>query len=271
MVYSLYSSHFVVDRFCIYVILSYKLLKGPNEMPYSNTYHDVYPLLEVMAYAVMAQDVNDGYNKSTNRFGDESPIAYSNRDIILHSMNLRPFPKDEKRIFMFENTPDEEQVQCARDIIAYYSGLTFKALGGQINDFERQILAFINDGEVSSQNFGMIAALPKSYQRSIERDAVELEQRNLSDSSNFVGTVGSTIKVMITVMRKNYISKLGCDIVNAKDDQDNLVVFFTSKGDSFESDQKYNISARVKRHQMSNYHGGKETVVNYVKVVDKTV
>lgn len=240
-------------------------------MPYSNTYHDVYPLLEVMAYAVMAQDVNDGYNKATYRFGDGSPIAYSNRDIILHSMNLRPFPKDEKRIFMFENTPDEEQVQRARDIITYYTGLTFKALGGQINDFERQILAFINDGEVSSQNFGMIAALPKSYQRSIERDAVELEQRNLSDSSNFVGTVGSTIKVMITVMRKNYISKLGCDIVNAKDDQDNLVVFFTSKGDSFESDQKYNISARVKRHQMSNYHGGKETVVNYVKVVDKTV
>ena len=238
-------------------------------MSYTNTYHQTHDLETVMAYAVMANDANDGYNKATYRFGDGSPIAYSNRDIILHSMQLRPFPTDEKRIFLFENTPDEQQIQRAKDIITYYTGLMIKALGSKINDFESKILSFVKSGEVPTYDFGMVAALPKSYARAVERDAVEKQQRAISDDSNFVGSVGDTLDIQINVLRKNYINKLGCDVVNAVDGSNNLVVFFTGKGELFESSSTYKIRARVKRHQMSNHHGGKETVLNYVKVVDK--
>jgi hypothetical protein len=240
-------------------------------MSYTNTYHEIHPLTTVMAYAVMAHDANEGYNKATYRFGDGTPVAYSNRDIILHSMQLRPFPKDEKRIFMFENTPDEQQVQRARDIITYYTGLMIKALGSKINDFESKILSFVKSGEVPTYDFGMVAALPKSYNRALERDTVEKQQRALSDDSNFIGTVGDTLDIQINILRKNYINKLGCDVINAVDGNNNLVVFFTGKGELFESGNTYKIRARVKRHQMSNQHSGKETVFNYVKVVDTTV
>jgi len=239
-------------------------------MPYTNTYHEIHPLETVMAYAVMAHDTINGYNKATYRFGDGSPIAYSNRDIILHSMNLRPFPRDEKRVFMFENTPDEEQVQRAKDIITYYTGLMIKALGSKINDFESKILGFVKSNEVPTYDIGMIAALPKSYIRAVERDSVEKKQRELSDSSNFIGTVGDTVEFDIEILRKNYIERLGCDVINAKDTNSNLVVFFTGKGEQFENVSHATIKARVKRHQLSSQHGGKETVFNYVKVVDKT-
>lgn len=240
-------------------------------MSYTNTYHQIHDLETVMAYAVMAHDANDGYNKSTYRFGDGSPVAYSNRDIMLHSMQLRPFPTDEKRIFLFENTPDELQIQRARDIITYYTGLMIKALGSKINDFESKILSFVKSGEVPTYDFGMVAALPKSYARAVERDAVEKQQRALSDDSNFIGVVGDTIDIRINVLRKNYITKLGCDVINAVDANNNLVVFFTGKGELFENNNCYNIRARIKRHQISNQHSGKETVLNYVKVVDITV
>ena len=239
-------------------------------MSYTNTYHQIHDLETVMAYAVMAHDVNDGYNKSTYRFGDDTATAYSNRDIMLHSMQLRPFPTDEKRIFLFENTPDEQQIQRAKDIITYYTGLMIKALGSKINDFESKILSFVKSGEVPTYDFGMVAALPKSYARAIERDVVEKKQRELSDDSDFVGSVGDTLDIKIKVLRKNYIMKLGCDVVNAVDGSNNLMVFFTGKGELFEADNTYNIRARVKRHQMSNQHGGKETVLNYVKVVDNS-
>jgi hypothetical protein len=190
---------------------------------------------------------------------------------MLHSMQLRPFPTDEKRIFLFENTPDELQTQRARDIITYYTGLMIKALGSKINDFESKILSFVKSGEVPTYDFGMVAALPKSYARAVERDVVEKKQRELSDDSDFVGVVGDTLDMKINVLRKNYINKLCCDVVNVIDSNNNLMVFFTGKGELFEADNTYNIRARVKRHQMSNQHGGKETVLNYVKVVDTSV
>ena len=236
-------------------------------MSYTNTYHQILPLEKVMAYAVMAHDANDGYNKATYRHGDGTPIAYSNRDIMLHSMNLRPVPADEKRIFLFENTPDEQQIDRAKQIITYYTGLMIKALGSKINDFESKILSFVKSGEVPVYDLGMVAALPKSYQRAVERDVVEKKQRSLSDSSDFIGSVGDTLDIQINVLRKNYILKLGCDVVNAVDSNENLIVFFTGKGELFEADNTYSIRARVKRHQTSNQHGGKETVLNYVKVL----
>jgi len=238
-------------------------------MSYTNTYHQIHDLQTVMAYAVMAHDFNEGYNKSTYRVGGGNPVSYSNRDIMLHSMDLRPFPADEDRIYLFDNEPDELQVERAKDIITYYTGLMIKALGSKINDFESKILSFVKSGEVPTFDFGMVAALPKSYERAIERDSVEKQQRALSDDSNFIGVVGDTLDVKINVLRKNYINKLGCDVINAVDTNNNLVVFFTGKGELFESGNTYNIRARVKRHQLSNQHNGKETVFNYVKVVDK--
>lgn len=238
-------------------------------MSYTNTYHQIHDLQTVMSYAVMAHDFNEGYNKSTYRVGGGNPVSYSNRDIMLHSMDLRPFPADEDRIYLFDNEPDELQVQRAKDIITYYTGLMIKALGSKINDFESKILSFVKSGEVPTFDFGMVAALPKSYERAIERDSVEKQQRALSDDSNFIGTVGDTLDLKINVLRKNYINKLGCDVINAVDTNNNLVVFFTGKGELFESGNNYNIRARVKRHQLSNQHNGKETVFNYVKVVDK--
>ena len=245
-------------------------------MPYANTYHELHDLEKVMAYAVMAQDINSGYERNTmvdhyRKVDDYSVpvLKYSNRDIMLYSLGMKKMPADEHRIYMFESVPDELQTQRAKEIITYYTGLAFKALGSKINDFEKKILGFVKNGEVPTYDFGMIASMPKSYERAIERERVESEQRSLSSDSDFIGSTGDTITATITVLRKNFIAKLGCDVVNAKDDQNNLVVFFTSKGDEFESDKTYTIKARVKRHQMSNYHGGKENVLNYVKVVEE--
>lgn len=247
-------------------------------MPYTNTYHETHDLEKVMSYAVMAQDINNDYERSTSVDhyrkvdGKDVPVLkYSNRDFMLHSLQMKKVSADEHRVFMFENIPDELQTARAKEIITYYTGLAFKALGSKINDFEKKILGFVKSGEVPTYDFGMIASMPKSYQRAVERERVESEQRVLSNESNFIGNTGDSITTKITVLRKNFIAKLGCDVVNAKDDQNNLVVFFTSKGDEFESEKTYTVKARVKRHQTSNYHSGKETVFNYVKVVDKTV
>ena len=87
-----------------------------------------------------------------------------------------------------------------------------------------------------------------------------------SAPSQFVGKVGETIDIAIDILRVNFIAKLNCWVVNARN-ADNLVVFFTSNGETFKDMASGTIRGRVKRHQTSNYHDGKETVLNYVKVM----
>jgi hypothetical protein len=168
--------------------------------------------------------------------------------------------------FWFENVADEEDYEVADTIISYYTGLMLKAMGATINDFEQKVLGLVKAGNVAANEFGIVASLPKSYFRSVERDAVEAQQRALSDDSQYVGKIGDTVELAIDVLRCNFIQKLNCHVVNARAGND-LIVFFTSNANDFDGMRCGNIKGRVKRHQTSNYHGGKETVLNYVKKI----
>lgn len=232
-------------------------------------YNTTYPIRDVMAYSVMAHRIN-GDEYLTNCFyndNDNIIAKYPNKDIMLYSMTgVASKNTLQGKTYHFENVPDEEDYAVADDIVSYYQGLMLKAMGSKINEFEQKVLGLVKAGIVRANEFGIVACLPKSYYRSIERDAVESKQRELSDASQFVGKVGETIDIAIDILRVNFIAKLNCWVVNARN-ADNLVVFFTSNGETFKDMTSGTIRGRVKRHQTSNYHEGKETVLNYVKVM----
>ena len=238
-------------------------------------YNTTYPLRDVMAASVMAYRINDD-QYVTHTIPDDTwnsseqsdfRIKYqANKHLMLYSITDATPPATlmhPKVNYYFDNVADDEDFAVADEIISYYTGLMFKAIGGKINEFEERVLALVKAGEVRASDFGIVASLPKSYYRSLERDRVEEQQRELSDSSEYVGTVGQTVDLDIEIMRFNYIQKLNCYVVNAQA-SGNLVVFFTSNED-FNGPDKLKIRGRVKRHQTSNYHGGKESVLNYVK------
>ena len=236
-------------------------------------YNTTYPLRDVMAASVMAYRLNgDEYVTHTvteydwAREDDNHIILkHANKHLMLFTVTDATPPRNFNcNDFWFENVPDEEDYEVADSIISYYTGLMFKAIGSTINDFEQKVLDIVKNNLVSATDFGIVASLPKSYFRSIERDAVEAQQRILSDASTFVGRVGDTVELAIDVLRCNFIQKLNCYVVNARTGND-LIVFFTSNADDFNGMRCGNIKGRVKRHQVSNMHGGKETVLNYVK------
>ena len=237
-------------------------------------YKTTYPLRDVMAASVMAYRLNgDEYitNTVSEYDSDDNYVVrkHTNKHLMLYSVT-DVTPSDNlmhpKVNFFFDNVADAEDYAVADEIISYYQGLVLKAMGATINEFEQKILGLIKSGKVAANEFGIVASLPKSYFRSIERDRVESKQRELSDDSQYIGKVGETVDIAIEVLRVNFIQKLNCSVVNARAGND-LIVFFTNKADEFISTQRGNIRGRVKRQQTSNYHGGKETVLNYVKVL----
>jgi len=254
-----------------------------------------YPLLDIMAYAVMATDINNGeyykeikrvypgHNKDhrfiPNIIGSEIKF-YANKDIMATALpeiasnyiNNQPGGKRCKGTPELEkyttSKPTAKQKKLAGEIITYYKGLMFKAIGGKINEFERKVLDVVKRGEINTFEFGIVASLPKSYTRGVERDKVEREQQALSIDSKHIGKVKDKVELDVEILRVNYIQKLNCHVVNAKDTVGNLIVFFTAKGSEFTDTKNIKVKARVKRHQVSTYHNGNETVLNYVKKVN---
>ena len=242
-------------------------------------FNATHPLQDVMALAVMAQRINNDYlthdESVAGVYGDlTAPPAvkrYSNKNLMRFGMgyNLpnKLTDEDGNPLYGTQNVADEEDLEQAQEIISYYQGLMLKALSSQVNSFEEKVLHIVQENAVSLKDFGILASLIKSYTRSVAREEVELEQRALSADSQHIGAIGDTVEIDLTIMRMNYIQKLDCHVVNGKDEKGNLVVFFTSKELMFKDIPQVNIRARIKRQQVSSYHSGKETVLNYVKVV----
>lgn len=234
----------------------------------------MYPLEDVMALAVMAHRINDDYLvhavTDTNDRQEVVRRRFANKDLIKFGLGISKLPSvdlDGNPDFRADNVADDEDLEQAREIISYYQGLMMKAISGKINTFEERVLQVVRDNEVSVRDIGVAASLPKSYARSVEREKVEETQRALSVDSQPVGAVGETMDLDLEILRMNYIQKLMCHVVNAKDAAGNLIVFFTSKEHEFKGKTQVNVRGRIKRHQVSSYHGGNETVLNYVKVV----
>jgi putative lipoic acid-binding regulatory protein len=217
---------------------------------------NTYDLKTVMTYAVSAHFQNGeeykNYGSTTNKTIIQSHLGE------IAQMHM-----------CFVDHITQECADIADKIIQYYKGLTFKAMGAKINDFEQRVLAVIQSGVVDRRDIGVVASLPKAYFRAVKRDETDALMRKLSVSSIHIGTVGSDVEGKINVLNCSFIQRLQCYVVNAEMNG-NIVCFFT-KHDADNWGEGCTIKGKVKRHQTSKFHGGKETVLNYVKKVDKSV
>jgi len=212
-----------------------------------------FDLKTVMMYSIAAYKQNgDSYNNTSG--------LQSNKNIIMSYLGILD---DSRASFVDHITEECEEI--TDKIIQYYKGLTFKAMGNKINGFEQRVLDIIQSGVVDRRDLGIIASLPKSYFRAIRRDVTDMQLRQLSTSSKHLGKEGDEVQGIIKVLHCSFIQKLQCYVVNATLGED-IVVFFT-KHAADHWGESCTIKAKVKRHQTSKFHKGKETVINYVKVV----
>ena len=214
----------------------------------------IFDLKTVMTYAVAA------HRQNNEEYVNQGPT--SNKTIIQTHLGLL---HDTSMVFV--DVISDDCAEIADKVVDYYKGLTFKAMGGKINEFEQRVLSLINNGEVSMRDIGVVASLPKAYFRSLKRDATDLTIRKLSTNSVFVGNVNSDLTGTINVLNCSFIQTLQCHVVNGEMDG-NLVCFFT-KHPAETWGKTCTIKGKVKRHQRSKFHKGNETVLNYVKLVDK--
>lgn len=152
-------------------------------------------------------------------------------------------------------------------VVDYVNGLVFKKFSRKLSPFEESALEIANKEEISEREIGLTSCFPDMYANYKRAQVWKDREAELVRSSEFVGTKSqrSTFNnVVVEQVRelRNVDSNLVCCSVDNK----HILKFFDnarkfSKGDSF------NMTAYVKDQTVSDYHGGKETLVNRIKKV----
>jgi hypothetical protein len=202
---------------------------------------------DVWASACQAQQVNGSYVKLSALTENQLTTGVrSNRELIVSLMEDTTKITDESR---------EQGLKVRK----YYQGLTFKVLKGiKLNDFDNNVM-LISNRDVITENFDLavIASLPNSYVRAVERDNVD--QRIKFATGGFIGKAGDKITQKIEIVKQIWSTKWDTHYITGINDKDQ-VLFFSHKN-LLEVGKSVTIEGTVKSHREDS------TQLNRVKVI----
>ena len=195
-----------------------------------------------------------GYVKTTEAdYGDRK----SNKSLVLEEL-AKENPKYAKK-----------DVSVADEIIEHYQGLLLFRLGDQQNNFQEAVLSCIANETIRARDIGILASLPHTYTTTIDKEARKEKEEAMASKSSFVGEVKKRNIFDVTVEMVKPLPHKGLYIVSFMQGNDILKHFTPSnpEDDGIVVGAKLQISAYVKDHQVNKYNGGKETIVNRIKVL----
>ena len=213
-------------------------------------------------------DVPEGYDFAY----DEDLFVFSNRDLLKEHFGMGTLNKwhPEKNNIPTFTVTDEHRAEADK-IIKHFNKLMFDALAGNLDDngFKSALYELFNkeDGKIMTRDFGLTACVPSAYLNDLAAEKRKKNERELAKVSTYIGGVGGKVDVEIDVVSSKFIEKFGCYVYNCIEGGQNAVSFFTQK-DPNEFGKRCRITGKVKRTDVSNYSGAKETTLNYVKVTE---
>lgn len=214
---------------------------------------------EVLACAC-AVDRQQGFIRSGYGYTDQSGVEIKDNKtaIMLHLTEQSPV-----------NIQDSDR-ETAIELKNHFAGsMTFKKLGGVLNDFETAILGLVNKQEVGTYEVAVAASLPNSLRHSQKRDAVKEKLDSLIALSEPIGSQGKRGQFTLEVIDVTFIKKMGIHMVTCIESDKNVVKFWFSKDPDMTGiiqGKKVTVTGFVKSQGKSKYSNCQETMINRVKV-----
>jgi len=132
------------------------------------------------------------------------------------------------------------------------------------NDFFKSLREILSLNEVTANQFGFIACLPFLKRQEENREAQKEELAKSTATSEWIGSEGKRGEFFVKLTGKRYLNNYGSYLYQTITKEGNLGVFFSQKEFELAEGDCFVMKATPKRHQISNFHGGKETMFNRV-------
>lgn len=193
-----------------------------------------YPLFDVVSASIVVDKMN-GYDKAKNRFVMKEILAGDT---------------------VCGETADPEEIV----------GLIDWGMEQKGSDFFRSLRDVLTKSELQASQFGFIACLPmlKRMQDGREENKKKLEATTAN--SSWIGKEGKRGEFFVKLTDKRYLNNYESYLYNVVTRDGDLGVFFSKTDFELTLGTCFVMKATPKRHQVSNYHGGKETMFNRVVV-----
>ena len=153
-----------------------------------------------------------------------------------------------------------------QEMASHFSGLLFKKIGTGVQGFLATVTNIMGMNQVGAFEIACMAALPKTYRADLEREKRFEGQTKLASTSQYIGQVGSKVDSQVKVIESIYSRNYNIFIYTCTNGDS--VFKFTSAhgGDRFPLDTDIKIRGTVKRHDINNKTGAKETWLTRVKL-----
>ena len=159
-----------------------------------------------------------------------------------------------------------EDKELGETLAKHFSGLLFKTLSGPItNGFMATIANIVGMETVGKYEIACMSCLVQTYRKDLEREVKQEKKQTFMATSNFIGSEASKheldVEIIDTFYSKNYNI-----FINTATDGVNIFKFSTAHGATiFPLNEKIRVKGSVKRHEVDNLTGVKETWLTRVK------
>lgn len=219
----------------------------------STSHKQVFPINLAWAAICGADRINGGeYLSQNNSYSDRTGLKYNK--LIAYELLENP------------GAITEEDTQRGKQLAEHFAGLLFRTLSGPAtNGFLDTVANIIAKQQVSKFDVAVMAALPKVYKKDIIKEAVVERQQQLASSSEFIGLEATKHELDVEIIDSIWSKNYNIWIVSATDGV-NLIKFSTAHDQTiFPKGQQIRIKGSVKRHDINNRTGAKETWLTRVK------
>jgi len=163
----------------------------------------------------------------------------------------------------------KKDLAVAEEILDHYQGLLLFKLGDTQSGFQEAVLACIAQDTVKARDMGILASLPHTYKTTIDKEARKAKEESMASKSSFIGDVKKRNVFDVIVEMVKPLPQKSLYIVSFMQGN-NILKYFTPNNpedDGIVEGVDLQISAYVKDHQINKYNGGKETIINRIKVL----
>jgi len=232
-----------------------------NQLNLNDVFEKTYNASDVKLLAFAAYRINKGYVKATQRFSENNPTKFSNKEIVKYSLeynadNEAYVPSD----FIMPKILDEDHVALAA---ADKHMRRYTLLGlGDLNDFQADMFAAYSQDILPVNKTGLIAYLPAFVERELEDKMYKRRLKtefNNSAAINDKKIIGE-LEILKRVYSVNYETFFYTAGFNG-----NLVMF--SNKFEYKTGEVFGFRANVKSQQTDRDTGLTVNKINYVKLV----
>jgi len=227
----------------------------------NDVFEETFDSTQVKLLAFAAYRINNGYVKETQRFSENNPTKFSNKEIVKYSLEYNAnkeayVPSD----FIMPKILNEDHVALAA---ADKHMRRYTLLGlGDLNDFQADMFAAYSQDNLPSNKTGLIAYLPafverelddKMYKRRLKTEFAE--SRAITDKK-----ILGELEILKRVYSVNYETFFYTAGFNG-----NLVMF--SNKFEYKVGEVFGFRANVKSQQTDRDTNLTVNKINYVKLV----